>query len=366
MKIAEIEALPLAVPFSHGGAPQGWGGRAWSSLDMVIVRVETDAGITGYGEAFSYGCRRAVTAAVRDMVAPLAVGRELDDIAKLSEELQRELHLFGRYGITLFAISGLDIALWDIAAKAKEVPLCRLLAASSAAAVPCYASLFKYLDADVVAAQTARALARGYRSIKLHERDLPEVRAARDAAGPATPLMLDVNCVWSFEHACAITPKLMEIGLHWLEEPLWPPENHGGLAELRRLFGVPVAAGENACTAWQFEEMFRAGAVDFAQPSVTKVGGIGEFRAVARLAERERVPLAPHSPYFGPGFLATLHLAAVVPEPAPVERFFVELEASLYGEAIDPVDGVLRLPQGPGLGIEPDRDVIRDYRVAGE
>jgi L-alanine-DL-glutamate epimerase-like enolase superfamily enzyme len=363
MKITAIEALPLAIPFSHGGRPQGWGGRAWERLDMVVVKVETDAGITGYGEAFAYNCRRAVAAAVDDMVAPIAVGREAGDIAALMAEIQLELHLFGRYGITLFAISGLDIALWDIAAKAAGLPLGRLLGGAGKARVPCYASLFKYLDRELVAARTAQALSEGYRHIKLHERALPEVAAGREAAGPGVPLMLDVNCAWSPEEARAIVPGLMDLDLHWLEEPIWPPENFAGLADLQDSFGVAIAAGENACTAWQFQAMFEAGAVSYAQPSVTKVGGVSELRKVAALAEVAGVALAPHAPYFGPGFLATLQVTAALPREVLFERLHVEPEASLYGAAIDPVDGALAVPDGPGLGLDPDPEVIKDYRV---
>lgn len=366
VRISSVDAIPIAIPFGHGGRPSGWGGRAWDRLDVVIVRVETDAGITGFGEAFGYNCRRAVSAAVDHMVAPIVVGREIDDIPALVKEVQLELHLFGRYGITMFAISGLDIALWDIAAKAAGKPLHALLGAAAKTSLPAYASLFKYLDSEVVAERAGAALDQGYRSIKLHERALPEVAAARRAVGPDVPVMLDVNCAWSLEEAVEIAPGLAELGLHWLEEPIWPPEDFKGLATLRRRFGIPIAAGENACTAWQFETMFDSGAVDWCQPSVTKVGGVTEFRAVAALAEARGVALAPHSPYFGPGFLATLHLAAANPAEVPVERFFVVLEASLYGDAIDPVNGDLAVPQAPGLGLDPNPDVMREYRVVDD
>jgi L-alanine-DL-glutamate epimerase-like enolase superfamily enzyme len=363
VRIASVDAIPLSIPFGHGGRPAGWGGRAWERLDFVIVRVETDTGITGFGEAFSYNCRRAVTAAVEDMVAPIVAGRDADDIEALVRDLQLELHLFGRYGLTLFAISGLEIALWDVAGKAAGQPLHALLNGEAKRSVPCYASLFKYLDPEVVAERTAVALAQGYRSIKLHERALAEVAAARQAAGPEVPIMLDVNCAWSFDEACDIAPGLAEQDLYWLEEPIWPPEDFAGLARLRQRFGIPVAAGENACTVWQFESMFAAAAVDWCQPSVTKVGGVTEFRKVAALADARGVALAPHSPYFGPGFLATLHLTAAHPGKVPFERFFLDLEASLYGDAIDPVNGDLAVPEAPGLGLDPDPDVMREYRV---
>lgn len=126
---------------------------------------------------------------------------------------------------------------------------------------------------------------------------------------------------------------------------------------------MPIAAGENACTSWQFAEMFGAQAVTYAQPSVTKVGGITEFLKVATLADAHHVALAPHSPYFGPGFLATLQLAAARSEPCRIERFYLKPQASLYGTLIDPMEGAFAVPIGPGLGCEPDPDVIRTFRV---
>ena len=363
MKIANVDTLPVRIPFNHGGAPAGWGGKAWTTLTVLLLRVETDNGITGWGEAFSYNCLRPVQAAIEDMVAPIVVGRDATDVAGLMHELQRELHLFGRYGMTIFALSGLDIALWDIAGKAAGLPLHRLLGGASGHSVPGYASLFKYRDPALVAERTAAALADGYDHVKLHETEEPEVRAAREAAGPGVPIMLDTNCPWSPVQARAMALRLREYDLYWLEEPIFPPEDFRSLARLGRETGVAIAAGENACTAVEFEKMFAAEAVTYAQPSVTKVGGITEFRKVAVLAEAHGVALMPHSPYFGPGFLASLHLGAALPHAGLVERFYLTLDASLYGDLIDPVEGAFRVPDGPGLGPEPDPDVIQTYRV---
>ncbi len=296
MKISKVEAIPLAIPFAHGGAAAGWGGKAWTALDMVLVRVETDAGITGWGEAFAYNCRRSVQAAVEDRIAPIVVGREAGNVAGLARELQMQLHLFGRYGVTLFALSGLDLALWDIAGKEAGLPVCRLIGGSWRERVPSYASLFKYNDPELVAARTTAALAKGYAHIKLHETAVPEVAAARRAAGDGVRIMLDTNCPWTPREAHEMARRLKPFDLYWLEEPIFPPEDFTALAELRRRGGIPLAAGENACTAFQFRQMFAAGAVSFAQPSVTKVGGITEFLQGAALAEADCVALMPHTP----------------------------------------------------------------------
>lgn len=363
MKIKKVDAIPLRIPFDHGGPPAGWGGQAWTAFDFVLVRVETDDGLVGWGEAFSYNCRRAVQAAVEDMIAPVIVGRDASDIACLMHELQQGLHLFGRYGITMFALSGLDIALWDLAAKAARLPLCRLLGGLPRTEIQGYASLFRYGDPDHVAKKTRAALGEGYRFVKLHEIRESEVKAARETAGDGVPIMVDTNCPWTPYQAREMAEKLKVYDLFWLEEPIFPPENFRGLAALQAETGVPLAAGENACTAFQFHEMFAAKAITFAQPSVTKVGGITEFRKVVSLAETHNIALMPHSPYFGPGFLATLHLMAASPNSGLVEWFYVQREACLYGDLIAPAAGVFRVPEGHGLGADPDPDVITAYRV---
>ena len=351
MKIARVEALPLSIPFSYGGA----GAR---ELDFCLVRVDTDAGLTGWGEAFSYNCRSAVAAAVNDMIAPLSVGWDVARHEELNAHLQKKLHTFGRFGITAFAISGLDIALWDLAGKAAGVPVHRLLGGAKRERIACYASLLRYGEPRLVAERCQQALGEGYDAVKLHELTDEAVAAARAVLGPALPLMLDVNCEWSVPAAIAMAKTLRRHELAWLEEPVFPPEDLRGLREVGEAGGIAIASGENFCFATQFSAASQARAVSYAQPSVTKVGGISEFLQVAKLGLR----LAPHSPYFGPGALATLHLlAAVVPE-ARFEYYYGRLEAPLFGGWLEPRSGSLAVPQAPGLGADPEPEVLRRYR----
>jgi L-alanine-DL-glutamate epimerase-like enolase superfamily enzyme len=362
MKIAKIDSILIKVPFTFGRAADGPAAHTGTTNNILLVKVETDTGITGWGDAFCYGCSDAVRAALHSMIAPIAVGRDAADIARLSRDLQHATHLFGRYGITIFALSGLDIALWDIAGKAANLPLHRLLGGAGQTSLPAYASLLKYRNPERVAARTKLAIQQGYRHIKLHETEEDEVRAAREAAGHDIKIMVDTNCPWTPEEARHMTLKLRPYDMLWLEEPIFPPEDFAALARLRTGTGVAVAAGENNCTSFQFREMFAAGAVDYAQPSVTKVGGVTEFQKIAALADAAGVTLMPHSPYFGPGFLATLQLAAARGQPGGmIERYHMDLEASLYGELIEPVNGAFAVPQGPGLGRDPDPHVIKTY-----
>ncbi len=361
MKITRVEAVPLSIPFTYGGSRR-LAGADWRALDFCLVRVETDAGVVGWGDAFAYSCRRAVAAAVNGMVAPLAIGHDAADIAGLHAKLQRDLHLFGRYGITVFAISALDIALWDIAGKVAGQPLHALLGGAQRTSLPCYASLLRYAEPKLATEYCGRALGEGFDSIKLHEVEDAAIAAARAVVPREVPLTVDVNCEWAPADAIAAAQRFRAYALEWLEEPVFPPEDFRSLRAVGEASGVPIAAGENFCFATQFEQLLDARAVTFAQPSVTKVGGVTEFLKVAALADARGVRVAPHSPYFGPGALATLHLLATRMD-GRFEYFYLWPEAKLFGAALDPARGALAVPGGPGLGIDPDPEVLRRFRA---
>ena len=225
------------------------------------------------------------------MIAPQARGLEVPDAAGIPafmEQIQRNLHLFGRYGITMFAISALDIALWDLAARAKGVPLHRLIGEARRTRIPAYASLLRIGNPDLIARECETALRLGYKAIKLHETTTPAVFAARQAIGAGIPLMVDMNCPMDGEAAIAFAHACRDAAPMFLEEPVWPPEDFATLAEVRTRGGLNIAAGENACTAHQFRQMMKAGAVSHAQPSVIKVGGITEYLKVVALADAVR------------------------------------------------------------------------------
>jgi D-galactarolactone cycloisomerase len=363
MKITRVETIVVKVPYRHGGPPTGFGGRVWTMLDTLLVRVDTDSGLTGWGEAFGYNVIPATKAAIDELIAPLVIGRDAAAIADLSREVQRTLHNFGRGGPVIYGVSGIDIALWDIAGKAAKLPLHRLLGSAGRDAIPAYASLMRYGDPELVARKTAEAVERDYRSVKLHERDVASVRAAREAAGTDMAIMLDTNCPWTVSEALAMAHALEPYGLYWLEEPVWPPEDYAGLAEVRRATPIPIAAGENAGSVTDLGHMMDARAVSYLQPSVTKVGGVSAMSAVLTLAANRDVAVVPHAPYFGPGLLATLHVLAAAPAETLFERLFVDLDASLFGDLVDPVGGRMRVPNGPGLGADPDPAVVARFRA---
>lgn len=362
MKITSIETSIVALPFDMGGPPQLFAGKPWTHLEILLVKVHTDAGITGWGEAFGHVVNSSTKAALDTLVAPLFIGRDPTDISGLMRELQQALHLLGRNGPVVYALSGIDIALWDIAGKLANQPLYRLLGGSARKQLAGYASLLRYTDPELVAKNSERAFKRGYRHIKLHEITREAVLAAKAAVGVEAKLMLDTNCPWSVEESVAMARIMKNDGLYWLEEPVWPPEDHAGLAIVRRE-GIPIAAGENAAGLFDFKSLFDAQAVDIAQPSVTKVGGITEIRKIIALGEAYGVRVVPHCPYFGPGFLASLHIIAAMPSNPLVEVLWMDMEANPFNPWVQAAGGVLRVPQGPGLGCDPDPAILERYGV---
>ncbi|MBI3992380.1 MAG: mandelate racemase/muconate lactonizing enzyme family protein [Candidatus Lambdaproteobacteria bacterium] len=361
MTIASVTAHALAIPPTDAKIP--W---FWDAFNQVLVEVRTTDGLVGWGEAFGYGQPLAVAAMIDYTVGPLLLGHDEADIRGLTDTMLRRTHLLGRYGVTTFAISGVEIALWDLAGQRAGQPLYRLLGGAASREVPAYASLVRYADLEQMAEHAARAVAEGYEMIKLHQTDVAAVARGRQAMGDGVALTVDINCEWTPLEAGQMAEAMDEYDLLWLEEPVWPPEDFAGLAEVMASTGVPLASGENACTAHQFKLMLDAGAVAFAQPSVTKVGGIGEFLKVATLAESYNVALAPHSPYFGPGFLASLHLLAHTRQAQWIEKLYLELETSVFSAPLAFDGTVYTLPDAPGLGLDIDRHVLKEYRMRAE
>ncbi|MGI9481655.1 MAG: mandelate racemase/muconate lactonizing enzyme family protein [Hyphomicrobiales bacterium] len=362
MQITDAEIVRLKIPFSDGGKGEGLFPTTWNELDFVLLKLTTDTGLVGWGEAFSYFCAESVEAILRRSILPLLPGRNPLEAEELMRDLQHKVHIIGRYGITMFALSALDIALWDLRAKAEGCPVAHLLGGKKHEKVEAYASMVRYEDDDLVARISADAAEAGYKAIKLHEITAPEIIASRNAIGSEIKLTNDVNCNWSFDETLHMLEVLEEADLYWLEEPIFPPEDFKTLSSLRGR-GTLIASGENACTHWQFAQMIETGAADILQPSVTKVGGISDYWEICKLSSGAGVALTPHSPYFGPGYLATLQLMAASDEPMLFEYLLIDRQACVYGGLPAPIDGKVAIPNGPGLGLEPDLEVLERYKI---
>lgn len=362
MKITAAEVILVEIPFALRGTGVGIMPTAWKTLEFALVRLEDDLGNIGWGEGFGYSLIDATKSVIDRLILPSLVGAEIDDIPAWNARTQRQLHMFGRYGVTIFAVSGVDIALWDLAAKRAGKPLHQLLTAGGKVRrqIPFYASLVRFAEEPLVVDASREVLNAGFRRIKLHEITLPAIWASRRTVGNETDICVDVNCAWSVDFVEANRKELDALQLTWLEEPIYPPEDFAALAGLRGR-GVNIAAGENWCTSFQVEAALKTGAVDYLQPSMTKVGGISEYLKIVDIAERNGTTLMPHSPYFGPGFYASLQVAAARPAITALEYNFVRPDAWLAD-----VEGIrdgelITVSDRPGIGFEPDPGVIKKY-----
>ena len=360
--IASIDVVALRIPLDIWAPPPLFAGRPRTHVDMQLVRITTSTGIVGWGEAFG-SSGSTIAAAFDNWIRHLAIGQDPAD-AGLSARLERLLHGLGRSGPVIHALSALDIALWDIRGKLEGVPVFTLLGGARRKRIDAYASLLQYGGSvEHVRRNVVRALERGYRQIKLHERTADSVAAAREVAGSDIPIMVDTNCGWMPDEATAPVAAMAPSNPFWVEEPIWPPDDFESLAKLRRATGVRLAMGENATGLLDFRRMVTLGATDFAQPSIVKIGGLSTLWRIATEAEKAGVTCVPHAFFFGPGYLATLHALAAKQRPAPIERLFGDIAFTPYAHTVPVENGAVNVPERPGLGADPEPELLEHFKA---
>jgi L-alanine-DL-glutamate epimerase-like enolase superfamily enzyme len=362
MTIRFAQAIPVSIPYEIGGPKPTFAGIP-RKMEILFIRIETEDGLIGWGEAFGLSVWPATKQAFDHLIAPLMIGKDETNIPIIMNQLQRQLHILGRTGPVTYALSGLDIALWDLKGKRENKSLTELIGGLPHHSFSCYASLMRYGTIDLVKKNTEDALNKGFKAIKLHEVGVDKVQAAREVMGLDLPLMMDVNCPWDLQETMEMIDKLHEYQLYWLEEPIWPPEDFKNLAKVKSVGKIAIAAGENNLSLKHFEQMLESDAVNYIQPSVTKIGGVSEMLKIISLGKSFNVPVMPHSPYFGPGLLATLHLATLLPEKPLIEYSFATLENNPLGTSVLVQNGEIIVPTGPGLGYDPDETIIRAITI---
>lgn len=340
----------------------------------VLVEVEEAGGVVGWGESwvnFPPWAWRERVATIEDGIRPLVLGADARDVEGLWARLEAALlpmaRQWGAVGPAMQAISGVDIALWDLRGRLEGRPVAALLGGPDVARLPAYAS---GLGPSRAVEKAERALAAGFGAVKLKvgfdlEADVATVVAVREAVGPDVAIMVDANQAWTPEQALAVGPRLAAHDVWWVEEPVVSTDEHE-LAQVTGKLGLLVAAGENVYGRRGFARLLEARAADILQPDVAKTGGISELRAIAALAAAHGRPWAPH--YYGGavGAAATLHGFAAAPGGLMVEWDWNEnpLRDDLLVEGFDVRDGTVALPAGPGLGVEVDRRRLSRFEVA--
>jgi L-alanine-DL-glutamate epimerase-like enolase superfamily enzyme len=361
--IAAIDTIGLRIPLDIWAPPPMTShGTPRTHFESLLVRVTASNGMVGWGESFATA-RPMVIAAFDHWIRRLAIGQGVTD-ASLISRIERAHLSLGRAGPLMAALSGLDIALWDLRGKLEGVPVHALIGGAKRARVECYASLLHYHGyPEHLKRATARALERGYRTIKLHERTPEAVANARGVTGPDIPLMVDTNCAWTAAEAEAQVAAMAPFNPYWVEEPLYPPEDFETCARIRKRTGVPLGMGENATSLADFRTMVAMGAADFVQPAIVKIGGITAMMQVAREAEAAGAVCVPNAFYVGPGYLAAVHCMAAKEKASPLERLFADLGGTPYAKTVPVIDGGIDVPDAPGLGADPEAELIERFGV---
>lgn len=380
MRIERLETIPirqdLDQPFGNG---QGW----TTSRQYLIVRLVADDGTVGYGEC--WGPIAGNDKVVERVIAPLVVGQDPIASGRLWEQIRFKLrwayHSFSPYS----ALSGVDLALWDLKGKLLGRPVHELLGGAFRATVPAYATghYFRQVDrleqqVDAVLKEARDNLARGFRRLKLKiglgllgwgvDADIALMRALRSEVGADTPVMVDANCRYSVPEALRVGRACEQLGIGFFEEPL-PPTDLDGYAELSRKLDVPIAGGESWALLTEFHEVFRRRAVSVAQPDVCSAGGITEVKRIADLANALNVRCYPHVWGTPIAIAASLQVLATLPGEVLLEYDQSDnpIRENLVTQpfALD-ADGAVAVPQDPGLGAVVDEEQLERFRDRGD
>ena len=381
MKITGVEVhvlkSPLAEPFAFS---QGW----VRQRSATLVEVITDEGVTGWGEAFAQGLEppEIAAAAIEYALKPLLIGADPLATEVLWHRMYHATRDYGRKGSVVAAISAVDIALWDIAGRARGEPIYKLLGGAFRDRVEPYATGFYRIKGQGEAARLADEAVRhheaGFRLMKVKlgygvEDDIACMQAiCRAIEGRDVTLMIDTNHAYGRAEALRLGRALADCKLRWYEEPV-VPEDLRGYVEMREKLTMPIAGGENEHTMYGYRELFAAGAVDIAQPDLGSCGGITAARHIIALAQSHGVAVNPHVWGSAIAQAASLQLIAALPvahhslfaqEPVfEYDRSSHPFRQHLITEPIQQQGGWVTIPDGPGLGVEIDRAALEKYRV---
>lgn len=369
-----VVSAPVERPFTSS---RGW---LYKTRGSCIVEIETSDGITGWGEC--YGPSAVAKAFIDTQFAPRIVGRDAFDVEVIWEDLYNRIKDYGSTGMAISALSGIDIALWDIIGKSTNKPIHKLIGGAYRTEVTAYATGLYFIDMNRLveeAVEEAREFAeQGFQAIKMKiglgdpKLDIRRVAAVREAIGPNVRLMVDANHCFTVPQAIRIGRELEKLDIEWFEEPI-SPEDVDGYIEVTRALDMAVAGGENGFTRWGFRDLVVRKAMDIVQPDVCAAGGISECRKIAALAITHGVECVPHAWGSAIGLAATLHFLAALPDqppsyrPMPPMLEFEQCENPfrdhLSHEPIVQHRGKVQVPTGAGLGIEIDRSVLDKYRA---
>ena len=376
MKIAEVNTHVLEAKI---GTPFSWSFNRADTRGGCIVEIVCEDGTTGWGECF--GPAR-LNAAIVQAFRPLLIGQDALATERIWQTLYNQFRDQGQKGLTVTAISGVDIALWDIKGKHFEAPVHQLMGGPLRTSVPAYATGTYRRDSgdplDYIVEEVKGYVKEGFGAVKLKigfgiPEDIALIRAVREAMGPKIGLMLDANHGYDAIDAIALGRAVAPLDIGWFEEPV-VPDDLGSYEEVRRGQPIPVAGGECEFTRWGFREVLTRRAMDIIQPDTCAAGGLSECKKIADMANAFGVRYLAHVWGTGIGLSAALHLLAVIPDNPPrhtsrqplleFDRSEHPFRQAVLKTPIEHDNGIVAVPTGPGLGIEIDRTVLKRFTVS--
>lgn len=370
MKIARIRAIPLSFRLPEGKTvTMGIGSTL--KRDTIVIRIDTDDGLTGYGEAHPGRSPGAIVSLVHSTLEPLLLGLQATDVVGAWQRVHRmQLSSHGLGAGACLALSGIDMALWDLRGKRAGMPLYQLLGGSRRR-IPAYAGgiALGYQPPEALAEEAQSYVDRGYRAVKLRmgdavPRDIARLRAVRKQLGDDIDILTDANTAYTIADVRRVMPVLEEIQAGWLEEP-FACNDFASYREAARLSArVPIAAGENHFTRFEFGQLLEARAVQVWQPDLSKSGGITEAVRIAAMASAFRIPVHAHSSATGLNHAATLHFLAATENAGYFEACVSKFNPfrDMFGPTFEiGADGCVEPPDKPGIGLDVDEKIFAEY-----
>ena len=378
MKITEVIAIPMSDPIPRERQHRTDLGTRVKS-DAVLVMVKTDEGLTGIGA--SLGSPPILCAVVEHELAPALIGENPMYSERLYEKMYNGSRWKpalerghaqpgdGRRGVTMEAISGVDIAIWDVKSQIMGIPVYQALGATRDS-VRAYAS-GGWAPGDEAEEEMGEYAKKGFSAVKMRvvgrdgfsiENTIKRVTAARRGIGPSVELMLDAHGSLDVTTAIRLAKQLEKFDIAWFEEPI-SPDDHLGLAEVRRSTIIPIATGEREFTRFDFDDLFFHRSVDIAQPDIARAGGFTEIRRIGSMASAKGIRLAPHAWGSGVLFAASIHMAMSAPNChiLEVSQGYMPMMYELFEEPYDIREGVVYAPQKPGLGFTLKEDALKRF-----
>jgi D-galactarolactone cycloisomerase len=370
LRITDVRAFPTSFPIPEANRVALGIGTA-VKRDAVVVKVTTSGGIIGWGEAHHGRAHTAVAKLIETTLKQLILNMDADDVVGIWDRMYRfQLASHGMGAGACLAMSGIDMALWDVRGKALGLPLYKLLGGSRKA-IPAYAGgvSLGYQDPKALIEEARKSLEQGYKAIKLRvgdsvKKDIERMRAIRKAFGDELVILTDANIGYELDDVRRVMPAMDELGIGWLEEP-FPAHDHRSYREAKLCGRTPLAAGENHYTRFEFDRVIEDGAITILQPDLSKSGGITECLRIAAMGSAQKLPVHPHSSMTGLNHAATIHFLAAIDNGGYFEgdvsrsnKFRDELVAN--PGAIDK-DGNVWPLEKPGLGLEVDEEFLKKH-----